>query len=132
VCNLADLQPDLPREVNQIIMKQILIAYDLIKDKDYAKLINKLKEMGATKELLSTWSLSTTQTPEQVLKELRPYHDSDDRLKAYEYISKASYPTWFSPDLLSQLLQGRAREKGATGLRSLAGLDAPLLPRRKG
>src|ERR1043165_7091055 len=99
-------------------MRQIHRAYDLIKDKDYTKLINKLKTMGATKELLSTWSLSTEMTAKQVLDELRSYHDTDDKLRTYEYVDKSVYPSWFSGDFVSQFLaaSGRKKESGLSSL----------------
>jgi hypothetical protein len=80
------------------LMKQ-LITYDLIKAKDYKKLIDKLNDMHAIKELFSTWSLSIDKTSAQLLEELKPYVDADDKLKVFEFINRADYPLypdWFN------------------------------------
>jgi hypothetical protein len=84
-----------------------LITYDLIKNKDYKKLIDKLNEMHATKELLSAWSLSTDKTSAQLLDELKPYVDADDKLKVFEFVERADYPSGLNPDWFNFLRKDR-------------------------
>jgi hypothetical protein len=100
-------------------MKKFLITYDLIKNKDYKKLIDKLTAMGATKELLSAWSLSSDRTSEQLLDELRYYVDADDKLKVFEYVDRADYPARLNMDWFRALMG----EKPKTGLSSLLAMS---------
>lgn len=95
-------------------MKKFLITYDLIKPiKDYEKLISKLTKMGATKELLSAWSISSDKTCEQLLAELRPFHDADDKIKVFEFVDRADYPARLSFDF-ANLLANSANDKPKT------------------
>lgn len=63
-------------------MKSYLISYDLIKDKDYSKLIEAIKAIsnGHTKPLESVWIIGHAGSAYDITKALMPYIDSDDKL----------------------------------------------------
>lgn len=62
-------------------MKKYMVSYDLVKPgKDYTNLINRLKQHGAVKILLSQWVIRTTWTAAQLRDDLQQHIDSNDRL----------------------------------------------------
>ncbi len=63
-------------------MANYLITYDLIKDKDYSRLIAAIKSIsnGRTKPLESVWIIGHDGSAVDIVKALNPYIDSDDRL----------------------------------------------------
>lgn len=67
-------------------MAEYFVSYDLIKNKDYSKLINELKKLGGLRMLESNWCLSRSNTGES--KSLRDHFksfiDADDRLVVSE------------------------------------------------
>jgi hypothetical protein len=71
-------------------MAAYLVAYDLIKDKDYTKIINRMKALGGHKALLSTWLIDSQDTAEGLFNDLRSYLDKDDRLIVSRINTKAT------------------------------------------
>lgn len=63
-------------------MANYLITYDLIKDKDYTKLIDAIKSIanGYSKPLLSTWIIGHDGSASDIVTALSPYIDNDDKL----------------------------------------------------
>lgn len=62
-------------------MSNFIISYDLIKTKDYTKLIEEIKKYpNWCKPLLSVWVISSSQSPSEIRDNLRRYMDSDDKL----------------------------------------------------
>lgn len=61
-------------------MAKVLITYDLKKHKDYPRLIEELKRLGACSPLLSVWVLNSSNTDAQLRDHLKQYIDSDDKL----------------------------------------------------
>ncbi|WP_335987108.1 hypothetical protein [Acinetobacter bereziniae] len=63
-------------------MKYYLVTYDLIKDKDYTKLIDAIKSIanGYAKPLLSTWIIGHQGSSKDIVNALVPYMDKDDKL----------------------------------------------------
>lgn len=74
-------------------MDSYFVCYDLIKDKDYKKLTDELKSMGASPTLLSNWFLRLEDTSSSELRDhLKEYIDDDDRL----LVVKARTWAWFN------------------------------------
>jgi hypothetical protein len=67
------------------IMANFIVSYDLIKAKNYPRLIKKLESMGATKLLFSVWTLQSTLSSLQILNLLRAEMDADDKLLVVRY-----------------------------------------------
>lgn len=61
-------------------MALFFVNYDLIKQKDYQKLWDRLAQYRAQKVLLSTWAISGNYTATGLRDDLQTYIDSDDRL----------------------------------------------------
>jgi hypothetical protein len=59
-----------------------LISYDLIKDKDYSKLIDAIKSIanGYSNPLKSVWIIGHSGKASDIVTALGPYMDSDDKL----------------------------------------------------
>lgn len=59
-----------------------LISYDLIKDKDYSKLIDAIKSIanGYSNPLKSVWIIGYSGKASDIVTALSPYMDSDDKL----------------------------------------------------
>ncbi len=63
------------------MLNNILISYDLIKTKDYTKLIDAIKSYGEwAKVLESVWIIKTNSTTEQVINNLIRSIDTDDKI----------------------------------------------------
>lgn len=63
-------------------ISKYLISYDLIKDKDYSRLIAAIKSIanGHTKPLESVWIIGHNGSALDIINSLVPYIDSDDKL----------------------------------------------------
>ena len=61
-------------------MAHFLISYDLVKRKDYEKLITELERLNGHKCLLSAWLLDAECTAAELRTHLKQYIDDDDRL----------------------------------------------------
>lgn len=63
-------------------ISKYLISYDLIKDKDYSKLIEAIKSIanGYSKPLKSVWIIGHSGSASDIVNALSPYIDSDDKL----------------------------------------------------
>lgn len=59
-----------------------LISYDLIKDKDYEKIFEGIKNIsnGYKRVLKSVWIIGHNGTSADIRDSLKPYMDSDDKL----------------------------------------------------
>lgn len=66
-------------------MALYLISYDLIKQKDYTKLIDELKRLSAEKILLSAWKADLNNTPSEVFNYFKNFIDNDDRLVVIKF-----------------------------------------------
>jgi CRISPR-associated endonuclease Cas2 len=71
-------------------MARCLITYDLKKTKDYQKLFDALKKLGACKPLLSVWVVNSTFSAKQLVEHLKQFIDSDDKLLVVEATTWAS------------------------------------------
>lgn len=69
------------------------ISYDLDKPgQDYSDLINRLKELKASRILLSDWLLSHSgTTPEAIRNDLGRYLDNNDRIMVAELRNNAAW-----------------------------------------
>ena len=73
-------------------MSLFVIAYDLVKRKDYPELWGELKRLKAQKVLLSTYLADLNNTAQEVLDHLKGYlSNSDDRLMVIEFSKR---PAW--------------------------------------
>jgi CRISPR-associated endonuclease Cas2 len=66
-------------------MAYFLVTYDLVEDKDYKKLIDELKELGAHRPALSVWFVELKNTAVEVKDHLAGYMDRDDKLIVVEF-----------------------------------------------
>lgn len=69
------------------------ISYDLDKPgQNYTDLITRLKELGASRILLSDWLLAhNNTTPEVIRKDLETYLDANDRIMVGELHNNAAW-----------------------------------------
>lgn len=74
--------------VNQ--MASFLITYDLKKTKDYPRLWEALRSLGACRPLLSVWVVKSGQTVQQLATTLQRFVDHDDKL----LVVQLSGPWW--------------------------------------
>ncbi len=73
-------------------MALFAITYDLVKRKDYPKLWDELKRLGAHKALNSFYLVSlTNEDPQEVVNHLSQFIDNDDRLMVIRFIHKPRY-----------------------------------------
>jgi hypothetical protein len=61
-------------------MAHVLITYDLKRTKDYPKLWEELRRLGACKPLLSVWVARLDNTTEPIREHLRGFVDADDKI----------------------------------------------------
>ncbi len=74
------------------------LSYDLIKDKDYDRIISKLEEIGAKRVLLSVWCFKRSNTSAAELRDFfAGFLDSDDRLMVVKSSESAWRNTLFNP-----------------------------------
>jgi hypothetical protein len=69
------------------------IGYDLDKPgQDYTELINRLRQMGASRILKSDWLLAHNNTnPEQIRNDLQRFLDANDRILVAELHNNAAW-----------------------------------------
>ena len=67
------------------------VTYDLIKDKDYDSLIDRLKELDTVKVQLSQWFLSADNTATEIKDHLAQYVDDDDKLMVIEFSKRPQF-----------------------------------------
>jgi hypothetical protein len=79
-------------------MAKFVISYDLIKGKDYAKLINHLTKMGACRVLESVWLSRRDSTAIALRDDLKNYIDKDDRLVVIAATGEAAWTTSLTSD----------------------------------
>jgi len=72
-------------------MRLFWVSYDLIKQKDYHRLISRLTQLGAQKVVLSVWALKGNHTCVSLRDELQQYVDGDDRVLVVESTDWASW-----------------------------------------
>jgi CRISPR associated protein Cas2 family len=72
-------------------MAYFCVAYDLVKDKDYTAIIDRLKELNAVKTQLSFWLVDLNNTASEVTDDLASYMDDDDKLMVIEF---SEVPGW--------------------------------------
>ena len=75
------------------------ITYDLIKAKDYSRIIEGIKKVSGdnwAKPTKSQWIITSTQTSEQIRDFLKSYMDSDDVLFVIE-IKLDNWASWNIP-----------------------------------
>lgn len=61
-------------------MAKHVISYDLMKGKDYTRLINELRRLGACRVLLSLWLWKSDDSTVTLRDHLAKFIDSDDRI----------------------------------------------------
>lgn len=66
-------------------MPLYIVSYDLIKNKDYTRIIEALKKHGAHRALESFWLLDVTNSAGEIMNWLKQFVDSDDRLFIAEF-----------------------------------------------
>ncbi|UWU68207.1 hypothetical protein [Bradyrhizobium sp. NC92] len=66
-------------------MPKFIITYDLMKGKDYDKIIKELEKHGGHKALLSMWFIDLDNTAVDVFDHFIKFVDSDDRLVVTEF-----------------------------------------------
>ncbi len=78
------------------------ISYDLIKDKDYTKVIAAIKAISGSwaKPTESQWLVDTEQTQKQVREYVQSYMDQDDKI----FVCKIDMPKWSSGNLTKEVL----------------------------
>lgn len=74
-------------------MALYFVSYDLVKTKDYQKIIDELKRYGARRMLESDWCFKRLNSGEAVAfrDHFRKFIDSDDRLVVAEITSWAGF-----------------------------------------
>jgi hypothetical protein len=72
-------------------MALFFVNYDLIKQKDYQKLWDRLGQYGGKRVLLSTWAIKGDYTAAGLRDDLKRYVDNDDRLLVDQSFTWASW-----------------------------------------
>lgn len=68
-----------------MIKKLYFISYDLIKNRDYDKIINELERLGAIRVLESVWAFKyNANSSVEIRDHLKSFIDHDDRLLVIE------------------------------------------------
>lgn len=67
------------------------VTYDLIKEKNYSALIDKLNELDSVKVQLSQWLISINNTASEVKEYLGYYVDEDDKLMVIEFSKRPQF-----------------------------------------
>ena len=79
--------------------KLYYVSYDLVKAKDYPKLWEALKSVGAVRVLESVWCFSRVGTTATELRDhLRQFIDADDRLLVIESANWAGWRLLSDPN----------------------------------
>ena len=71
------------------------ITYDLVAEKDYDRLTDRLKELDTVKVQLSHWLLSADNSTIEVKDHLAGYIDEDDKLMVIEFSKKPAFTKAF-------------------------------------
>ena len=80
-------------------MATFFVTYDLMKQKDYPKLWDRLQRYyGAKRVLLSVWVLKGHHSARGIRDDLTNYIDSDDKLLVIESIDWAGLRLMVSPN----------------------------------
>lgn len=77
------------------ILALFVLTYDLVKNKDYDKLITELERLEAAKIALSVWFLEVENTAGEVRDHLMGFIDDDDKLVVIEFEKKPRYSRGF-------------------------------------
>ena len=72
-------------------MTTYVFTYDLIKRKDYPKLWDELKRLGAHRALESFWLLNVENTTKVLHDHLKSFVDNDDRIWVSELTKKHNF-----------------------------------------
>lgn len=72
------------------------VTYDLVAEKDYEALIDRLKELDTVKVQLSHWLLSADNTANEVKDHLAQYIDDDDKLMVIEFTKRPAFTKAFA------------------------------------
>ena len=68
------------------------VSYDLMKGKDYERIQGELERLGGVRVQLSYYLLNlTSEDATEVLKHLKPFVDSDDRLMVLKFVGQPRY-----------------------------------------
>lgn len=83
-------------------MALYFVSYDLVKTKDYEKLINELKRYDARRMLESYWCFKRTNSGESKMfrEHFQKFIDSDDRLVVCEVTNWSGYRMLDNPNNL--------------------------------
>lgn len=76
-------------------MAVFIATYDLVREKDYALLIEELERLDAFRPLLSVWLLDLSNTTTEVREHLARFVDDDDKLFVAELTKKPSFTKAF-------------------------------------
>ena len=76
-------------------MAYLLATYDLVRNKDYKRLIDELERLGAHKALLSVWLLDVGWTAKQACDHLSNFVDDDDKLMVVEFSKRPAFTRAF-------------------------------------
>lgn len=81
-------------------MKFYLISYDLIKDKNYTRLIDQIKKIanGHCKPLESLWIIGHNGAAKDIVDSLVSYVDSDDKLFVTQVTKDTAWTTSLDED----------------------------------
>jgi hypothetical protein len=72
--------------------KPYLVSYDLLTPgRDYTRLYEELKRLGAARVLLSQWVLVTVNTAAELRDHFKQFIDTNDRLLVNDFKDWASY-----------------------------------------
>ncbi len=87
-------------------MRTLLVQYDLLKPtQNYTDLIDAIKLYPWAKPLYSAFFIRTEKTPKEIVRELLPHIDADDKLLVVECAG-----SWWSENLPEDVLEWLHRE----------------------
>lgn len=72
-------------------MAHFVVTYDLVKEKNYARLIAELERIGGAKLALSVWLVDQNMNAFDLRDHLMAFIDADDKLAVIEFSKK---PAW--------------------------------------
>ena len=67
------------------------VSYDLVADKDYDALIDRIKKYDSVKVQLSFWLISVASTSSAIKDDLAAYMDNDDKLMVIEFAKRPQF-----------------------------------------
>ncbi|WP_151867666.1 hypothetical protein [Acinetobacter soli] len=79
------------------------ITYDLIKDKDYTRIIDAIKSISGNwaTPTKSQWLVETTKNESEIRNYLSSYIDNDDKI----FVCKIEMPSWATRNISQSVLQ---------------------------